>query len=503
MYDLLESQYQPISGIHLYYNTPALSNDVASFVFAVAAESPYHSKILGTNVDNFFANKFMRNAFTFALDFPAYLADAWFGEAIQPNTWWVQGLKPDYELKTLVPKTKDLTKMGDFLKQATFAGVTPAGQSVFDTGFETYLVYNLGNDQRKIACDMIAQSFAALGAKYKVNVIGIDWPTFLDYEEEMFMPMFFVGWLADFADADNFARPYMHTYGDFSYFQGYSDPHVDELIDTGILTPDGPAREAIYKELQQIYYDDSPGLPLIQAVGRAWRRDWMRGWYYNQLYPGFPYYDYYKSVGALESVDLDIAHTITPVTTYPVVYWYTGKALIGNGNSGNAVYKWTVSVKRTDSNTNVGVLLAAVGIKRVNSTGWLEFCNATTIILAPGATASAPIEWWEDGTVAQNFAPNIVWTLTGVASTVTSNANDTNLANNEIAAGSMQANGPLVGDIKVDGIVDIYDAITLSGVYGKSTGQTGWRGDADLKADGTIDIYDAILLAGNFNKHIP
>ncbi len=73
-------------------------------------------------------------------------------------------------------------------------------------------------------------------------------------------------------------------------------------------------------------------------------------------------------------------------------------------------------------------------------------------------------------------------------------------------------------DINFDGIVDIYDAITLSGVFGSGpeadppdmakwlTGLgTGLvKGlESDIKVDGVIDIYDAIILAGQFGTEIP
>jgi len=114
------------------------------------------------------------------------------------------------------------------------------------------------------------------------------------------MPVFQIGWLADFADADNWARPYMYSLGDFSYYQhveadpNYNATHVDNLIDEGIRTPDGPEREAIYKELQRLYHDLAPSLPTVQALGRRWQRYWVQGWYYNALYPGMYFYHMWK-----------------------------------------------------------------------------------------------------------------------------------------------------------------------------------------------------------------
>jgi hypothetical protein len=58
----------------------------------------------------------------------------------------------------------------------------------------------------------------------------------------------------------------------------------------------------------------------------------------------------------------------------------------------------------------------------------------------------------------------------------------------------------LTGDINRDGIVDIFDAILLSGSYNAVLGGPRWNANADFNFDGIVDIYDAIILANNFGK---
>jgi ABC-type branched-subunit amino acid transport system substrate-binding protein len=76
---------------------------------------------------------------------------------------------------------------------------------------------------------------------------------------------------------------------------------------------------------------------------------------------------------------------------------------------------------------------------------------------------------------------------------------------------------PISSDLNFDGIVDIYDAITISGVFGSGPeadppDMAKWltnlgaglvKGlESDIKVDGVIDIYDAIILAGQFGTEI-
>jgi len=60
------------------------------------------------------------------------------------------------------------------------------------------------------------------------------------------------------------------------------------------LTPDGLARSAIYLQLQMIYYNDVPSLPLPTPLNRMWCRYWVKGWYYYAMCPGLNYYTMWK-----------------------------------------------------------------------------------------------------------------------------------------------------------------------------------------------------------------
>jgi hypothetical protein len=94
----------------------------------------------------------------------------------------------------------------------------------------------------------------------------------------------------------------MHSYGDFGYFQHYpattlgprTGLNKDQLIDLAAKTPDGPERAEMYADLDDIYLSDNPGFPIAQLLGRRWCRHWVKGWYYNALYPSQYYYHVYK-----------------------------------------------------------------------------------------------------------------------------------------------------------------------------------------------------------------
>jgi peptide/nickel transport system substrate-binding protein len=277
--------------------SPALSMDALHFTFTLDPTSPYVPKRTDTGeaLPNFFNDTHVRKAFCYAFDHAKYIKDAWFEEAIWRNNMLVYGLVPDYYDPTTGGYDIDQAKAKAELQAAKLSD----GKSLWDAGFTITLAYNEGNTQRQIACLMIKDFFESLGSQFVVNVVSITWDAYLDAFEAFQLPIWSIGWLADFADADNFARPYMHSYGDFAYFQNYTSWNgygtlKDQLIDQALSTPDGPARAALYKQLQQIYYNDAPFLPIDIPIGRRWCWYWVKGWYYNALYPAQYYYSMYK-----------------------------------------------------------------------------------------------------------------------------------------------------------------------------------------------------------------
>ena len=72
----------------------------------------------------------------------------------------------------------------------------------------------------------------------------------------------------------------------------------------------------------------------------------------------------------------------------------------------------------------------------------------------------------------------------------------------EVAALTVMRVSPpvLVGDLNNDGIVDIFDVVTLSIAFGSVPDDSNWNMAADLNNDNVVDIFDVVLLAKNFGK---
>lgn len=58
----------------------------------------------------------------------------------------------------------------------------------------------------------------------------------------------------------------------------------------------------------------------------------------------------------------------------------------------------------------------------------------------------------------------------------------------------------LQGDLNGDGIVDIFDVVTVATAFGTKPGDEKWNPVADLNNDSMVDIFDVVTVTSNFGK---
>ena len=240
---------------------------------------------------NFFSNINVRKAFAHLINFTMILQDQLLGEAYQPNTFapggfpYIDGSIPKYYY--------DETLAASYFAAASFNGVP-----LKNVGFTVYITFNAGNTIRQAIATQLATAINKVGGdhgwSFVAQTAGPPWSQYLADMEAHMLPAFMIGWLADYADIHNFAYPYAHSSGAFAHPQRYSNPTVDSLVEQGLYSPDGPVRQAIYYQVENIFYNEVPTVPLFIATGRGYMRDWVQGRYYNPLAPGIYGYDIWK-----------------------------------------------------------------------------------------------------------------------------------------------------------------------------------------------------------------
>ena len=130
----------------------------------------------------------------------------------------------------------------------------------------------------------------------QIDVRAVEWPTFLDAYKLSKLPIFVMGWNADYPDPHNFAFPLLHSKGDYPATQKFKNGEFDRLVEEGNAETDPAKRKAIYKKLQDIAFDEVPQLYILDSVLYRTQREWVKGWIYNPIFPDSPYGSYYYTM---------------------------------------------------------------------------------------------------------------------------------------------------------------------------------------------------------------
>ncbi|WP_245530519.1 ABC transporter substrate-binding protein [Pseudothermotoga thermarum] len=169
------------------------------------------------------------------------------------------------------------------------------------------LLYNTGNEVRRTVAEMIKTYVEMINPKFKIEVRGEQWPTYLTSYKNGYLPAFIIGWHADYPDPHNFIQTYYHSAGTYGYAQGenfkkfVSTPtpelggkSCDELIEIAANEVDPEIRQKIYEDVQRFAIDHVLGIALYEGMGFSVRRSWVKGWFHNPMRSGEDYYYLWK-----------------------------------------------------------------------------------------------------------------------------------------------------------------------------------------------------------------
>jgi len=242
----------------------------------------------------FFNDPHLRKAFAYAFEYQTYIDD-------------VLGVAGGYRTHGPVPKAFGWAYDDDpalyynyNMEKATAEMKLAHGGKVWDSGFTFVLLYNEGNQGRRVITEILEKNIESMNPKFHIDVRGVPWATYLDRMVTEQMPLFVIGWLADFPDPHNFVIPFAHSTGTFSGWQGATlvamfAENYDPLISAAMAITDQAARAAIYYQIEQLSFEDCYDLWLPQVNGYRVQRDWVQGYAFNPLFPDVYYYSVYKA----------------------------------------------------------------------------------------------------------------------------------------------------------------------------------------------------------------
>jgi peptide/nickel transport system substrate-binding protein len=233
---------------------------------------------------DFFTDKDVRKGFAYSLDYGRYIKDSRRGQGLQA-TGCIPNVLPGHNPKQPAYGF-DAEKAKEHFKKAW-------GGKVWDKGFVFTLLYNSGNLERETLAQIVKRSVEALNPKFRIDVRPVEWPSFLDQSNSSKLPIFMLGWAADFPDPHNFAFELMHSKGNYPKIQHYASAEADKLIEQAIAETDIAKRKPLYLKLQQLEHEDVPHLVVVDGVRYRTERDWVHGYVHNAIFPDSPYGSYF------------------------------------------------------------------------------------------------------------------------------------------------------------------------------------------------------------------
>lgn len=306
-FDIDDNRYEPCEVIdnsmpyRLYIGRPGISRTDMFFNFEVAEGSNYvgSGKLDGNGIPlDFFSDVHIRRAFAYCFDWDVYISDVFDGEAVQSPVVPLAGM-PGYQADSSMysydyGKCEEEFKLADLDNDGIPAGDDPVGD-IWTTGFRLQALYNQGNTSRQTIADILANNVASINNLFVIETVGLPWPAFLRTVRNHQAPYFVSGWAEDIHDPHNWYVPYM--IGTFAINQNLPDGLKDqfsELINQGVKETDPGARQAIYDQLNHLFYDQAPTILLAVATSHSFEQRWVRGTTLNPIHPGYYFYSMYK-----------------------------------------------------------------------------------------------------------------------------------------------------------------------------------------------------------------
>ncbi|MBI2069808.1 MAG: ABC transporter substrate-binding protein [Elusimicrobia bacterium] len=246
----------------------------------------YSGKLDGNGIPpDFFTDKDIRKGFAYAFNYEAYIKEILRGKASRPSGCIPRELPGHNPKQTLYPY--DPAKAKAHLQKAW-------GGQAWEKGFKFACYHDANNTGRQMACAVLKKEVEALNPKFNVEIRGIQWSTYLAEVRQQKLPMFKLGWVADYPDPHNFAYAFLHSEGNYPKRQGFGYPEWDKLIAQGNDEVDSKKREAIYHKIQAFAFEEVPQIYTDQPLAFRVVRDWVKGYQVNPIFHGVSFYPIYK-----------------------------------------------------------------------------------------------------------------------------------------------------------------------------------------------------------------
>lgn len=188
---------------------------------------------------------------------------------------------------TPLPYGFDLERARQLLAEAGFPeGKDPA------TGRRLELTLDVGNAD-SVEVRQSIEAFASFMDKIGVVIKPSynNWPAFLGKLEQRQVQLFYLSWMADYPDAQNFLLLF---YGKGASpgpnHSNYNNPAYDALYERALTMSDTPERTALYRQMAEIVREDCPWIIHSDQMSFVLRQPWAKNYKFHPLAMGLEKY---------------------------------------------------------------------------------------------------------------------------------------------------------------------------------------------------------------------
>jgi peptide/nickel transport system substrate-binding protein len=289
----------PGTQIRLFKDMPGVVGIDFFFSMNVPEESTFigSGKLDGSGIPpDFMADVNIRKAFAACFDYETFLRDVEKGEAIMRNGPIIAGMT-GYDPNDPPTPTYDPVACEEYFKaaDADHDGI-PAGEDeddVWSVGFYMMLAYNIGNDQRRVAAEMLKANVEAINENFRIDILALPWPAYLKQHRARYIPIYRIGWLEDYHHPHNWVQPYLSAAGAYGHALQLPEDiqaEFDAMIAEAKSLSDPTEQHEAYKAIQRMATEHQTSIWGPQATGRHWEQMWVQDWFYNPAFPcAFPY----------------------------------------------------------------------------------------------------------------------------------------------------------------------------------------------------------------------
>jgi peptide/nickel transport system substrate-binding protein len=250
-----------------------------------------------------FVNKDLRVAFSYAFDYDAFIDNVLngFGQQAQgPIPIGMTG--HDSELAMY---EYDLDLAVDAWNDAMAAGLNDVWENM---SYTLQIYYNSGNTNRERACLLMKDGIQAIiddpsatqpAQPLTIDVVALEWASYLYQVQHRQLPIFFLGWAPDYADPDNYVGPFVKSTGTYPLrigldgSPGWNATEVDGWIAAAAQEQDPTARNALYLLIQEAIVDHVAYIWAYQAQSFHVENIHSFGYVYNPMHDMY-FFHYYK-----------------------------------------------------------------------------------------------------------------------------------------------------------------------------------------------------------------